>query len=292
MVKKVNITCNACGKDEFHKLSTVGEWTIGKCGNCELIYLNPIPFFEPSMDFSEVSKDFQYTQFQHQPITPEIIQFDKEQLQQNMAEVSAITGRSFDSIRMLDIGCGSGASVRAATELGWEATGIDIDLELINEGREQLDVDLRCVTLLEADLPDNHYHFIRLRDVIEHLPNPYEVLTEIKRLLVPGGVVLISTPNEGSLLGQIRMTLRGKRDTVAAVRPPHHMHGFKPKSLKCILKRAGLKSYMLKTTTPIDPNYSTSNQMRGKNRPLFVASWRTANFFGRGSMLIGWAGKE
>jgi uncharacterized Zn finger protein len=48
------IHCNACGADAYKKLSKVGEWNIGKCTKCGLIYVNPIPFFEPTTDFSGV----------------------------------------------------------------------------------------------------------------------------------------------------------------------------------------------------------------------------------------------
>lgn len=291
MPKKVFISCNVCGADAFQKLSTYDDWNIGRCRKCGLIYVNPIPVFEPTDEFSEVSKGFTYTQFQHQPITDDIIQFDKAQLKNNLEEISQLTNQRFDTVRFLDVGCGSGASVRAANDLGWEATGIDIDKELIESGRKQLGVDLRCSSLLESKLKGNYYHFIRLRDVIEHLPNPFEILTEIKRLLVPGGVALFSTPNEDGLLTQLRIMLKGKRDTVATVPPPHHIHGFRPKTLKRIFDRVGLKTYMLKTTIPVDPLYVTARNIKDANRKMHVLAWQAANAIGKGSMLVGWVGK-
>ena len=41
-----------------------------------------------------------------------------------------------------------------ALAVGWEATGIDIDPQLIEEGKQQLKADLRCVSILESGLPE------------------------------------------------------------------------------------------------------------------------------------------
>ncbi len=74
------ISCNACGADAFRPLSSVGEWKIGKCAKCGLVYLNPAPFFEPNAEFSAMSKGFQYTRYMHEEISPKIFAYEREQL--------------------------------------------------------------------------------------------------------------------------------------------------------------------------------------------------------------------
>lgn len=291
MTKTAWISCNACGANDFRELSNVDGWHIGECNRCSLIYLNPMPFFEPSNEFSEMSLDFQYTRFQHQ-ITDEILQHDRRQFLQQVKEMEHISGKKFENGKFLDIGCGSGSTVRAAVDLGWEAVGVDIDPELIRVGKEQLQVDLRCSPLLESGFEENQFHFIRLRDVIEHLPNPYDVLREVKRLLHPDGFAVIATPNEDALPTQVRLLAGHKRDTVATVVPPHHVHGFTPKTLKCIADRVGLKIFDISTTTPVDPKYVTARNMESADNKLHVVAWRAANAIGKGSMLIGWFGKQ
>lgn len=291
MVTTTWITCNACGADTFKEISIADGWHIGQCTNCSLIYLNPMPFFEPSAEFSDMSLDFQYTQFQYQ-ITEEVLQHDRQQFVRQVEILSQLSGTHLTTGRFLDIGCGSGSTVRAATDLGWDAVGIDIDQKLIELGKTQHNVDLRCTPLLESGFEGNQFHFIRLRDVIEHLPNPYEALIEVKRLLVPGGLVLIATPNEDSLPTQIRLLTGHQRDQVATVPPPHHVHGFTPKTLRRILDRTGLKVHQIKTTTPVDPDYVTARNMQSASNKLHVLLWNAANLIGKGSMLIGWAEKE
>jgi len=285
------INCNTCGANAYQVMAYSGEWPIGKCTRCGLIYVNPIPVFEPSDEFSEMSQEFVYTQFMHNSITNEILDHDGAQLSFQRQKIAQLTGENWPQIRLLEVGCGSGAAVRAAVDHGWEATGLDIDPQLIESGRRQLNVDLRCTPLLEAGLPANHYHFVRLRDVIEHLPNPYEVLLEIKRILVPGGVLLLATPNEAGLPTQLRLMMGGKRRNVATVPPPHHLHGFTMPTLQKILQRAGLQTLETLTTTPVDPAYVTANNMKSLENRFYVAFWRGAKALGRGSMLIAWARK-
>ena len=288
------IACNACGADDFAPTSTVDGWTIGRCRACGLVFVNPAPFFDPADSFSEMSREFEYTEYMHQPITPEILAYERQQLLANAEEVARLRGRSPGSerpMRFLDIGCGSGASVGAASALGWDAIGIDLDPQLIAEGREQLKVDLRCVPILECGLPPGEFDFIKLRDVIEHLPDPLDVLGKVREILAPDGVVLLVTPNEGGLPTRARIVLRRRRTLVATVPPPHHLHSFAPGTLVRTVRRAGLRPYTTFTTTPSDGRYVTShNVVRAQGRPILRPLWWVGRVLGMGSVLVTWAG--
>jgi 2-polyprenyl-3-methyl-5-hydroxy-6-metoxy-1,4-benzoquinol methylase len=287
------IACNACGADRYSPLSTVDGWTIGRCRACGLVYVNPAPFFDAADEFSEMSRAFEYTEYMHQPISPEILAFERQQLLANAGELTRWGANSLGSERrprFLDIGCGSGASVRAASDLGWEATGIDIDPQLIREGREQLQVDLRCVPILECGLPPGEFDFIKLRDVVEHLPDPLDVLAKVRELLAPGGVVLLVTPNEGSLATRARVALGRKRTLVATVPPPHHLHSFGPETLVRTVRRAGLSPQATFTTTPSDGRYVTSHNLaRARALPAVRPLWRAGRAIGMGAVLVCWA---
>jgi 2-polyprenyl-3-methyl-5-hydroxy-6-metoxy-1,4-benzoquinol methylase len=288
--RKEWISCNACGADAFQELSIADGWHIGRCRHCSLIYLNPMPFFAPSEEFSRMSLEFQYTRFQRN-LTPEALEHDKAQMKRQFEVVARLANGMVPPGRFLDVGCGSGTSVSAAADIGWDAIGIDIDPVLIELGRNAFHVDLRCGTLPDRSLASSKFHFIRLRDVIEHLPNPYEVLGEVKRLLVPGGVGLIATPNEVSLPAQIRLTLGFARDRIATVAPPHHVHGFSPDALARTIRRADLRLLELTTITPVNTLYVTARNMRSSNI-LRDLMWRLAATSGKGSMLIAWFQKD
>jgi 2-polyprenyl-3-methyl-5-hydroxy-6-metoxy-1,4-benzoquinol methylase len=284
------IPCNACGADDPRELSVVGDWHINACNRCSLVYVNPVPFFEPSREFSEMSLEFQYTRFQ-QNVTDEVLRHDEAQFRRQAALAARYAGRHVGAGAFFDLGCGSGSTVRVASMMGWDATGLDIDPALVEIGRRQLGADLRCGTLPDASLPSGRFDFVRLRDVIEHLPNPLAVLVEIARLLAPGGVVLIATPNEGSLPTRARELLGIPRSTVATVNPPHHLHGFTPRTLDRIVRRAGLRPVALETTTPLDDLYVTARNVREGGLNLRTVTWHVGRLLGMGSMLVCWAVK-
>jgi 2-polyprenyl-3-methyl-5-hydroxy-6-metoxy-1,4-benzoquinol methylase len=304
-----HISCNACGADRFVPLSSVDGWTIGRCRTCGLVYVDPAPFYDPTPLFSEMSRTFEYTEYMHQPVTPGILAFERRQLLANAGELAgmevAADGSAEGSaggtrpagerspggpLRFLDIGCGSGASVRGAMDLGWEAIGIDIDPELVREGRETLGADLRCVSILDSGLRAGTFDFVKLRDVVEHLPNPRDALATVGTLLAPGGVVLVVTPNEGGLATQARVMLGRRRTLVATVPPPHHLHSFGPLTLDRTLRRAGLRPARTFTTRPTNWRYVTSHNMaRAEGRPLLRPLWRVGEAVGMGAVLVSWA---
>ncbi len=272
-------------------MGRVGEWRIGQCPSCTLVRVNPVPFFEPSAEFSELSRDFQYTRFQH-AVDEEVFRHDLRQFRAQSAAALRLSEGVRRERRFLDVGCGYGGTVHAAGQLGWEATGVDIDPALVASGRERFGADLRATTLPDPRLEGGRFGFIRMRDVIEHLPNPLEVLVELRRLLAPGGVLLIATPNEGSLPTRVRDLVGVKRTLVATVNPPHHLHGFAPETLRRILDRAGLHPLDVRTTTPVDPMYVTARNMRSaRDLPKRIV-WEAAKLAGMGSMLVGWAAND
>jgi 2-polyprenyl-3-methyl-5-hydroxy-6-metoxy-1,4-benzoquinol methylase len=287
------IRCSACGGDAFVALSTVDGWTIGQCDECGLVYVNPTAVFEPTDEFSRISREFEYTEYMHAPITDAILAFERRQLVATGAEITTLGGSGRapgGAFRFLDIGCGSGASVRSATDLGWEAVGIDIDPQLIREGREQLGVDLRCVPILDADLPVGSFDLVRLRDVVEHLPNPRDVLARVGELLAPGGVALFVTPNEAGLAARVRIALRRPRRLVATVPPPHHLHSFSPRTLTLTMNRAGLVPIRTFTTSPTDWRYVTSHNLaRARAAPPLRPFWAAGRALGMGAVLVSWA---
>lgn len=94
--------------------------------------------------------------------------------------------------KVLDIGCGDGAFLKRAAQIGWEAWGVEPDAKATARlsGFKVLQGSLPNIPL-----PDASFDFITLSHVIEHLHDPVAALKEIHRLLKPGGQVWIATPN-------------------------------------------------------------------------------------------------
>lgn len=101
---------------------------------------------------------------------------------------------------MLDLGCGEGnTTIELISALGIkDCIGVDIDKESLNKASKKGIVVLQCNLNTRIPLNDNSFDFIFSNQVIEHLINIDFYLSEIYRLLKPGGYVIISTDNLSS----------------------------------------------------------------------------------------------
>ncbi len=99
---------------------------------------------------------------------------------------------------MLDVGCGSGQTMRWFRELhpGWQTVGLDLSFEGLRAAREAGGESVMAASALELPMRDQSVDMVITLDVIQHLPlggGDETALREIRRVLRPGGVVLIRT---------------------------------------------------------------------------------------------------
>jgi SAM-dependent methyltransferase len=107
---------------------------------------------------------------------------------------SGVSGR-----RLLEVGCSAGASLAAAAEDGWEAHGVEVSPEAAAVARSRPDVtSVHTGTIADAPFASGSFDAILFFDVIEHIDPPQPALEAVARLLRPGGLVLMVTPDAGS----------------------------------------------------------------------------------------------
>jgi methionine biosynthesis protein MetW len=103
--------------------------------------------------------------------------------------------------RILDVGCASGALGAALKERqGAEVVGVELEPDYADDAAARLDrvvqadvEELAARDDLEADL--GSFDCLIAGDILEHLRDPWTVLTRLAGLLEPGGTAIISLPN-------------------------------------------------------------------------------------------------
>jgi SAM-dependent methyltransferase len=109
-------------------------------------------------------------------------------------------GRHAPSGRLLDVGCGHGLLLDEARERGYQAEGLELSEHAAAHARDELGLPIRDRTLadLAAEPDPPRYNAIVLADVLEHLDDPVTSIDDCARLLDPGGVLCVVTPDPGS----------------------------------------------------------------------------------------------
>jgi len=114
--------------------------------------------------------------------------------------------------------------------------GIEVCKESAEFAKKNFDVNVINDTLENAKLPDNYFDIIHFSHLIEHLKDPKEFLKEVRRILIPGGSIIVTTPRLDSPAFYLY-----KKDWRSAI--PDHLVLFTKKTLIKILKEVGFEPY-------------------------------------------------
>jgi SAM-dependent methyltransferase len=158
---------------------------------------------------------------------------------------------------LLDLGAGNGCFIEAAVQRGWQALGLEGSPGLVDSARAAgRDVCLQDLDYWKYEGPQ--FGAVRIWFVLEHVCYPGHVLNQSLRALLPGGLFLISVPNDANWLS--RRVMRHAEDRFWE--HPLHMHHFPPFGLETWLQQQGLDLVLGESGRPTE-------LMRDRNLPLF-----------------------
>ncbi|MBN1898908.1 MAG: class I SAM-dependent methyltransferase, partial [Spirochaetes bacterium] len=191
--------CFLCGNKKFIPLYTVpdrhygakGHFHISQCKNCSLVFLNPMPGKE---DLNRLYPQDSYYSYQNF--------LQKKKSWKYRLERFFIRIETKDPLlepgKLLDIGCGSGSFLYDMRKKGWETFGVEISKNACDTGKRS-GLNIFCGTLAEARFKKDQFDYIRSNHSFEHMVDPNRTLEEMRRILKPGGKVLIGVPHIKSM---------------------------------------------------------------------------------------------
>lgn len=153
----------------------------------------------------------------------------------------------------LDVGAGTGVWVAMVERAGETACGVDVLRSVLSEGRKRYGL----ATLVLGDaarLPfhDGAFRWVQLREVIEHVDHPRgaALLSELRRVLAPGGTLRLTTPNRLKYAAPSRQIGRAWAGLAGRSDDPAHVHEYWPWELRRALSKAGFRIDSLRYRAP------------------------------------------
>jgi 2-polyprenyl-3-methyl-5-hydroxy-6-metoxy-1,4-benzoquinol methylase len=129
--------------------------------------------------------------------------------------------------RVLDVGCGEGAFLNKAKQLGATVTGIELNKSAAAVARKK-GIEVKEEMLdAHASMHAEHYDVVTSFQVLEHIAEPQPFIADCLRVLKPGGRLIYGVPNDESFLKFADAPLNG---------PPHHMGLWTRDSLTALCK--------------------------------------------------------
>jgi 2-polyprenyl-3-methyl-5-hydroxy-6-metoxy-1,4-benzoquinol methylase len=156
---------------------------------------------------------------------------------------------------MLDVGCGEGFALKFFKSKGWSVQGLDFSSAgVASKNPSCLDALLTgdIFVLLKAEIEAGEtYDVVWLQNVLEHVLDPLDLLSSLRRLLTPGGVAVITVPNDCSITQ--RAALSSKHiDNPFWVAPPDHLTYFDGDSLANTANQTGWQCLEMLGDFPVE----------------------------------------
>ena len=246
-----NVSCNYCGKSDTELYAMVSyidemnrrpellkkndpillnagianhKFSLVKCKNCGLIYVNP------RLTRKNLAKLYETEYFSYYVDTNSKAHKKREEtFKIEIAELERLT----EGRKILDVGCGGGFFL-ASLDNSWQKYGTEINPAAVEYGKK-LGLNIHKGNLKEANFPQGIFDVVKLRGVIEHLPDPISELYEIYRILRKGGLIAVNTPNIDSICGMIY------KEKFRMICPVRHIYYFSTKTLSLMLKKVGFR---------------------------------------------------
>jgi len=197
------------------------RWALSSCRDCGFVFADPAPDPEAIAGFYAALEDEEYGQ-------------EGEGRGRNFAAIlRRLAAFAPPGCRLLDVGAASGIFLDLARAAGYVVRGIAPSASLAAEAERRFGLELFRGTAEQYPRGET-FRIVTLLDVLEHVTDPCALMAALTPLLEPGGVLVIVTPDVGSLAARI---LGGRWWHYRTA----HVNFFNRRSLRRLLGRYGFE---------------------------------------------------
>lgn len=244
------MSCDLCGSARCGELFTSperrfgmgGRYSIVRCSGCGLVRTEPQP-----EDLGQFYPSDSYYSF----AAPTVLRVVEAAVRHSYGE--PVSGGALFRLAVvlaqarlggvppgppgdvLDVGCGSGSFLLALRSAGWRCYGVEIDPGAVAAAHEAGLAGVRQGDLEQAGFADASIDVVRFWHSLEHLRSPRAALVQARRILRPGGRLVVGVPNFGSLLSRVF------RSRWFGLEAPRHLWHFDRARVAEIAVRAGFE---------------------------------------------------
>ncbi|MEJ2348134.1 MAG: class I SAM-dependent methyltransferase [Patescibacteria group bacterium] len=231
-----DIKCPICGKKSSETFWAMHGYKLARCKACGMVWdfmphEHLLSLYDKTYFMNENPKGGYANYF-------EGMRINKKTFSQRLKRIEKKHGKG----RLLDVGCALGDCLMEAKKLGWkDALGIEVSDYAYKFARKR-GLNVKKGNLKKNSISSNSFDVITYQDVIEHIADPVDELKRIYKVLKPGGLVFLVTPDVGGWWNKILGPLWYH------YKPDEHVMYFSQESLKKALKIAGFKNIKTRKT--------------------------------------------
>ena len=230
-------------------LTSKDGFDVIECGACGFKHIVPLSNREIQEEF--YSKEF-YQKEIDQYINSHLKDADWWSIEHNEKIDFFETNLSLKSEkRILDIGSGPGFFLKVASERGWESIGIEPGIPAFEFSSKNLGLNVKNEFFNRDTFNTNgKFNVVHLNNVLEHIIDPLEMLEMAREILLPNGIICMTSPNDFNPL-QILALETLKKDPWWIV-PKHHINYFDLFSFKSLLEKSEFRVLYQTTSFPLE----------------------------------------
>lgn len=241
--QRLIVNCPLCGKDNYTHVRT---GNIVKCNNCDMVYLRE----RPSVEWLENYYAEKYVTPDAAPTvkTPqsksEILTKDEYKganRDQLLKDAINIWGKEIKDSLLVDIGCGWGGLLNNAKEKGFNVLGFELTKKNAEFANNELQIQVHSKQFEEVPLEKNSIDIVTMSHVLEHVPQPSNVVNKIYNELNDGGIFYCVVPNFDSFCSKVL-----QEEWLWLERDWHYSH-FTVETITDLFKKTGFEIVKIET---------------------------------------------